>query len=390
MRVAVIHPLKHHAYYSMAGVIESGAEVLGLFGYYDNDDVIDRIVRKTKYKKQIDGYKYDKISSFVKTNIVVKLLFLLAKAKPRYFQTLYEMTFENWVIRNLNGVDCIHVLQDYENKVIRYAKKHNIRIIYEQITAFDMNQYISEATVIESDCKLLKEKENLYAADCIIAGSDFVKKSIEARIKDTNIYNKIVVVPYGADTSKFVYKERDFSEGKTLKLIIVACVTAGKGFEYLLDAMEMVKNYNVKLTVIGKSSPEESDLRERLEMMDNTNYVGVVPHEQISNYYADADVFVLPSLAEGSSLSVYEALASGLPCIVTNNTGSVIKDGYDGLIVKTKDAESIACAVKQFIDEPELVRTMSKNAGDTIRKYTWEHYENEISAIYKKRFEESN
>lgn len=390
MRVAVIHPLKHHAYYSMAGVIESGAEVLGLFGYYDNDDIIDRIVRKTKYKKQIDGYKYDKISSFVKTNIVVKLLFLLAKAKPKYFQTLYEMTFENWVIRNLNGVDCIHVLQDYENKVIRYAKKHNIRIIYEQITAFDVNQYISEATVIESDCKLLKEKENLYAADCIIAGSDFVKKSIEARIKDTNIYNKIVVVPYGADTSKFVYKERNFSEGETLKLIIVACVTARKGFKYLLDAMEMVKNYNVKLTVIGKSSPEESDLRERLEMMDNTNYVGVVPHEQISNYYADADVFVLPSLAEGSSLSVYEALASGLPCIVTNNTGSVIKDGYDGLIVKTKDAESIACAIKQFIDEPELVRTMSKNAGDTIRKYTWERYENEISAIYKKRFEESN
>lgn len=70
MRVAVIHPLKHHAYYSMAGVIESGAEVLGLFGYYDNDDVIDRIVRKTKYKKQIDGYKYDKISSFVKTNLL--------------------------------------------------------------------------------------------------------------------------------------------------------------------------------------------------------------------------------------------------------------------------------------------------------------------------------
>ena len=41
MRVAVIHPLKHHVYYSMAGVMESGAEVIGLFGYYDKNDFLD-------------------------------------------------------------------------------------------------------------------------------------------------------------------------------------------------------------------------------------------------------------------------------------------------------------------------------------------------------------
>ena len=46
MRVAVIHPLKHHVYYSMAGVMESGAEVIGLFGYYDKNDFLDKIVRK--------------------------------------------------------------------------------------------------------------------------------------------------------------------------------------------------------------------------------------------------------------------------------------------------------------------------------------------------------
>ena len=45
MRIAVIHPLKHHVYYSMAGVMESGAEVIGLFGYYDKNDFLDKIVR---------------------------------------------------------------------------------------------------------------------------------------------------------------------------------------------------------------------------------------------------------------------------------------------------------------------------------------------------------
>ena len=390
MRVVVIHPLKHHVYYSMAGVMKSGVEVEGLFGYYDKNDLLDQLVKKTKWKKQIEGYKYDKISNCVKTNIIVKMLFLLAKAKPQFFQALYDWVFENWVIYNLNNVDCIHVLQDYENKVIRYAKKHKIKIVYEQIIAFDMNQYIMNPSIIENDSKLLKEKENLYSADFIITGSDFVKKSIDDRINDSQIYNKIAVIPYGADTSKFTYRERVFDGERTLKLIIVAFITERKGFKYLLDAMEMLKNYDIKLSVIGKSNSEELSLFKRFETMDNVEYIGVVPHEHMNDYYADADIFVLPSLAEGSSLSVYEALASGLPCIVTNNTGSVVRNGYDGIIVETKDAESIALAIKKFLNKPELVKAMSKNASNTIMKYTWEHYENEISSIYKKRFERSH
>ena len=128
MRIAVIHPLKHHVYYSMAGVIESGAEVIGLFGYYDKNDLLDKIVRKSKWKKQIDGYKYEKISDYVKTNFIIKVLFLMAKVKPKYFQRIYNYIFENWAIHNLKGIDCIHVLQDYENRVIRVAKKRKIKI----------------------------------------------------------------------------------------------------------------------------------------------------------------------------------------------------------------------------------------------------------------------
>lgn len=159
MRIAVIHPLKHHVYYSMAGVMESGAEVIGLFGYYDKNDFLDKIVRKTKWKKQIDGYKYEIISTCVKTNFFVKVLFLLAKAKPKQFQKLYNWAFETWAIHNLKGIDCIHVLQDYCNIVIRYAKKHHIKIIYEQILAYDVNQFIAEPSDIEHDKKLSNQKK---------------------------------------------------------------------------------------------------------------------------------------------------------------------------------------------------------------------------------------
>ena len=90
MRIAVIHPLKHHVYYSMAGVMESGAEVIGLFGYYDKNDFLDKIVRKTKWKKQIDGYKYEIISTCVKTNFLLKYCFC--------WQKLNRSSFKNCII----------------------------------------------------------------------------------------------------------------------------------------------------------------------------------------------------------------------------------------------------------------------------------------------------
>ncbi len=380
MRVAVIHPLKHHVYYSMAGVMESGAEVVGLFGYYDKNDFLDKIVRKTKWKKQIDGYKYEKISKCVKTNFFVKALFLLAKAKPKQFQKLYDWAFETWAIHNLKGIDCIHVLQDYENKVIRVAKKNNIKIVYEQIIAYYMERFFGD-TEVEED---LKQRENLQIVDYILTASDFVKKSILEIEENKNVGNKITVIPYGANTQQFSYKIRRYKSGETLRLLIVASISKRKGIDFLLDAMEQLKNESVKLSVIGVSTTSDGqELVDHMNSMENVEYIGRVPHEQICEYFDINDVFILPSLAEGSSLSVYEALASGMPCIVTKNTGSVVTDGIDGFIIEAKNAASIVVAIEKYVQNPELVYEMSCNAQNTMDKYSWEKYEKKIAYFYK-------
>ena len=380
MRVAVIHPLKHHVYYSMAGVMESGAEVIGLFGYYDKNDFLDKIVRKTKWKKQIDGYKYEKISTCVKTNFFVKALFLLAKAKPKQFQKLYDWAFETWAIHNLKGIDCIHVLQDYENKVIRVANKKNIKIVYEQITAYYMERFFDDKSIGED----LKQRENLQIVDYILTASDFVKKSILGVEENKNVENKITVIPYGANTQQFSYKIRQYKSGEILRLLVVASISKRKGIEFLLDAMEKLKNEPVKLSVIGVSTTSNGqELVDRMNCMENVEYIGRIPHEQICEYFDINDVFILPSLAEGSSLSVYEALASGMPCVVTRNTGSVVTDGIDGIIIEVKNADSIVVAVEKFVQNPELVYKMSCNAQNTMNKYSWKKYEKKIACFYK-------
>ena len=380
MRVAVIHPLKHHVYYSMAGVMESGTEVIGLFGYYDKNDFLDKIVRKTKWKKQIDGYKYERISTCVKTNFFVKALFLMAKAKPKQFQKLYDWAFETWAIHNLKGIDCIHVLQDYENKVIRVANKKNIKIVYEQITAYYMERFFDDKSIGED----LKQRENLQIVDYILTASDFVKKSILGIEENKNVENKITVIPYGANTQQFSYKIRQYKSGEILRLLVVASISKRKGIEILLDAMEKLKNEPVKLSVIGVSTTSNGqELVDRMNCMENVEYIGRIPHEQIFEYFDINDVFILPSLAEGSSLSVYEALASGMPCVVTRNTGSVVTDGIDGIIIEVKNADSIVVAVEKFVQNPELVYKMSCNAQNTMNKYSWKKYDKKIACFYK-------
>ena len=361
--------------------MESGAEVIGLFGYYDKNDFLDKIVRKTKWKKQIDGYKYEKISNCVKTNFFVKVLFLLAKAKPKQFQKLYDWAFETWVIHNLKGMDCIHVLQDYEYNVIRTAKKRNVKIVYEQITAYYMERYFDDNDEKED----LKQRENLQAVDYILTASDFVKNSILGIKENKNIEKKITVIPYGANTQQFSYKERIYEADRELQLLVVASISKRKGMNYLLDAMEKLQNQPVKLSVIGVPVNGEEEILNRMQSMNNVEYVGRVPHEQIHSYFENNEVFILPSLAEGSSLSVYEALASGMPCVVTKNTGSVITDSVDGFIIEVKSAESIVAAIRKFIEKPELVHEMSLSARNTINKYTWEKYEKKISDFYKKK-----
>lgn len=101
---------------------------------------------------------------------------------------------------------------------------------------------------------------------------------------------------------------------------------------------------------------------------------GIVPRSQIVEEFRWADVFLLPSLCEGSATAVYEALAAGLPVITTENTGSVVRDGVEGFIVPVCDPEAIATAVRALADNPELRRSMSTNALLRAAEHTVESY----------------
>lgn len=389
MKVAVIHPLRHHAFYSMEGVLQSGAQVVGLFGYFNRGDWLDRLLARTRYAALSEGWQYAPIAPYVKTSVRLKLLFLLWKKWPQRFWLAYFGGFQTWAIRQLKKepVDCIHVLDDYCQQVIDYALAHGIRVVYEQIIVLEPERYIDPQAACDEEQRR-RRYANLQNAAAVLMASDFVKDSLRVCLTPQQLAQKAFVVPYGADLAAFPYRPRQYRAGETLHLVTVARLERRKGIDRLLAAMRLLAGQPVELALVGPADgPEGEALRRQAAPLKNVHYVGTVPHEQMAGTYARCHVFVLPSLAEGSSLAVYEAMACGLPCIVTANCGSVVQDGCDGFVVPAGSAEALAGAVERFLAEPQLVQAMGARAGQNVRRYTWPAFEQGVARVYREEIE---
>ena len=98
--------------------------------------------------------------------------------------------------------------------------------------------------------------------------------------------------------------------------------------------------------------------------------------------YADADLFVYPSLHEGSAFATYEALASGLPVIATPNTGSVVRDGTDGYLVPVRDVDALMAKIELLYRDAERRAAMGMAARQRAEEFTWGAYRERLAALF--------
>jgi glycosyltransferase involved in cell wall biosynthesis len=112
-------------------------------------------------------------------------------------------------------------------------------------------------------------------------------------------------------------------------------------------------------------------------------FLGRIARERIHEEFAAADVFVLPSLAEGSAGVTYEALAAGVPVVTTPAAGSVVRDGVDGRIVPERDPVALADAIAEIVEDRNKRERMSIAARERARDYTWNRYGERLIAALR-------
>ena len=224
-----------------------------------------------------------------------------------------------------------------------------------------------------------REEEEWKSADLIVCGSEFVRDGIA---KCGGPVEKCVVVPYGVDVTNAKAESRKLKAEmgrELLRVLTVGAVGLRKGSPYVLEAARQMKGKAEFRMVggIGVTREAEAQLREHLEL------TGAVPGTELARHFAWADVFLLPSLCEGSATVTYEALAHGLPVICTPHTGSVVRDSVEGFIVPIQDAAVIVDRLQRLRDDSDLLTQMSRNAAARARKFTVAAYGDRLTAALR-------
>ena len=99
--------------------------------------------------------------------------------------------------------------------------------------------------------------------------------------------------------------------------------------------------------------------------------------------YQQADIFVFPSIEEGSALVTYEAMACGLPVVTTPNAGSLVRDGVEGFIVPIRDPDALAERVERLRADARLRQEMGRAARMRAEEFTWEQHGQALIQYYK-------
>lgn len=291
------------------------------------------------------------------------------------------------VKKNLANATHLYCFNSAGLELMQVARQLGIRVILEQTMAPRKSadrilaeeeqrfpEWVSHAGASrESREFAIRELEEWKQADLIVCGSEFVREEID---RCGGPSAKVSVVPYGFD---YPGPRRDLMIGenakKTLNVLFAGEVGLRKGAPYLIETARRLKG-QLKVVFAGRNFAPR---RICDELSDNTTFLGMVSPDRLHDLYAWADVFVLPSLCEGSATVIYEAMAHSLPIICTPNSGSVVRDGIEGFIVRPRDVERMCELLVTLRSDKELLSEMSRNAYARSREFTTQKYADRLT-----------
>lgn len=243
------------------------------------------------------------------------------------------------------------------------------RLLKERPTLFNDNAGKNEVRILEE----------LKNTDYFLVPSIFAKESLTYSGIDSS---KIYTCPYGVDLSSFSLKQYDsFSE--PIKFIYVGGIKQLKGIGYLLQAFHCIDKSRATLTVVGAGNISDSDI---LPFINDFEFKGMVVHSDIPLLLKEHDVFVFPSLGDSFGFAPLEAAATGLPLIVSKNTGlsDYITDGFNGFIIEPHSTEALIEKINWFIEHKDEVKIMGERANKMASDFTVSNYYKRVTRIVSK------
>ena len=235
-----------------------------------------------------------------------------------------------------------------------------------------------------------KIRSNLKKADAVTAISDSIKNEINFLPQ-----KKIFIIPNGIELDKLDNKKNKFLHkelaiDKNVQIILsVGRNHIKKGYGYGIRAYavldEKLKNHNLVYVIIGRDTDKLKPLVSELSLNGKVYLLPQKDRALLLKCYQSAWCFFSPSIVEGLSLVSIEAMASGLPLIVTDVPGNIdiVRDNQCGIVVNNKNIESMAEGILDLYSNMDLYNRSIQKASENSKRYSWENVAKEYLEVYK-------
>jgi glycosyltransferase involved in cell wall biosynthesis len=203
------------------------------------------------------------------------------------------------------------------------------------------------------------------------------------------IREKIIIINPGINVRLGRQKPREYKEKRLWNILCVGAVMKRKGYEYLLDALMNIEDKDFECRIAGNIDNENyyaflNNKVKEAHLEEKVKFMGYVSDDDIRRLYAEADIFVLPSLFEGFGMVLCEAMCYGLP-IIASDVGAIpdlIANKENGLLAKAANAQSLEFAIRTIMENGEIAEGLSRNAIERCKNLKgWEEMKNQIVTI---------
>lgn len=294
--------------------------------------------------------------------------------------------FDHWVARQLPRLrpDMVVGYEMCCAETFRVAKSLGITCVLDaaafhhamQDKILDEDKYGAK---IWAGKRLRRRKQiEVELADKIICVSELARRSyIDSGVDG----NRIIVNQVGCDTTKFAASAAPSRSGVP-KFVFVGIPVYRKGFDLLAAsyARLLVHYPDAELHVAGDSA-----MAGRLVAGNRVHFHGKLSHDQLSKLLAQMDCLVLPSRLESFGMVVVEALAAGVPVIVSDHVGAseAIRENENGWVVPAGDESALFERMMTCCRDIDRVRSMGAECACSAADYDWSHYSWRALAIFK-------
>lgn len=217
--------------------------------------------------------------------------------------------------------------------------------------------------------------EEYDLADLLIVLSQKAADSFRvAGIRD----DKMFYLPRGVDVARF----KPGARPPLFRVIFSGALIERKGIHILLEAWHRLNLKEAELWLIG-SVHAEAKPHLKTFWRENIRVIGFAKNPE--TYLSQSTVHVFPTRLEGSAKVIYEAAACGLPQITTRESGDVVRDDVEGIIIPPENVDRLAEAILHLYENPDIVARMSAAArARVVENFTWDHFRARLLTGYER------